>query len=622
TFDAAEALADQAFKLHPGGNILNTYQIAQGDLEAAFAGSDILVESQYDTAFQEHSALERETTLGYIDERGRVTVVGGTHEPHWQQDYIAQALGIPPAEVCVIVPPTGGSFGGRQDPWPLVAVGLLAYVTRRPVRLAYSRREVFEATTKRHPYHVWLKIGAGADGRLIGLHAHITANTGAYDSSGYWIPGYAVTAIGGAYRWQAAHAYAQAVYTNGPKCGQFRGYGSPQSVFAMECALDELAEKLGLDPLELRRKNLISQNEPCFLGYPVGESLAYEEVLEAVDPAYRALLEDARAFNNHRQNRTKRMGVGFAGMWYRFGKPGRLAVETHAELAADGRFVIYCSAPDYGQGIGTVMVQLAAEGLGVSRDRVGLVNADTARTPDSGVQGASRAVYFIGASVQNAVHNLKQPIFATAAELLDEHPANLILQDDRVAVQTQAERFVTLSTLAYEFDQLNQPRRIAGYFDLSSQFPPETRPEYLPLFVTGAQAALVAVDMQTGQVEVKKIAAVHDVGRAINPLDAEGQICGAMLMGVGAALSEEYLPGVTTGFSDYILPMINTMPEMEVKLVEVPSYYGPLGAKGLGEAAILPTAPAVLNAISRAIGVRLRRLPATPERVLAAIRSG
>jgi CO/xanthine dehydrogenase Mo-binding subunit len=313
------------------------------------------------------------------------------------------------------------------------------------------------------------------------------------------------------------------------------------------------------------------------------------------------------------------MGVGLAGMWYRFGKSGSLQVETHAELASDGHFVIYCSAPDYGQGITTVMVQLAAESLDIPRECIELVNADTGRTPDSGIQGASRATYFIGSSVRNAASNLKQAILSTASEMLDLDPADLVLCADEVHSQSDPGRFVTLAAVAAEFDLLGKSRRVIGMFDLSAQFPEETRPEYLPIFVTGAHLAQVVVDMETGLVQVKRLVAAHDVGRAINPDGAIGQIQGAAIMGLGSALLEEYIPGASSGFENYILPMVHAIPEMEVILVEVPSFYGPHGAKGLGEAAMLPTAPAVINAVSRAIGHRIRQIPATPERVLEAI---
>ncbi len=633
TFDADTALESDALSIYPHGNVLSDYAVKHGDLDAAFAASDVIIETNYRTTFQEHSTLERDVTLGYIDGQGRVTVVGGTHEPHWQQGYIAQTLGLDPSRVHVIFPPTGGSFGDRQDPWPLVAAGLTAYLMQRPVRLSYSRREAFDATPKRHPYQVKFKIGAKADGRLTGIHVRINANTGGYDSAGYWIPNYAVTASGGPYLWQAVDAYARAVYTNGPKCGQFRGYGSPQSAFASECTLDELCQQLEVDPVEFRLKNRIHQDSICFLGHPVAERLGYVEVLEAIRPRYQALLQEAAGFNASHAHGVGvagysanggdalRMGVGLAGMWYRFGKSGSLRVETHAELAHDGHFIVYCSAPDYGQGTNTVMTQLAAEAFGVPRERIELVNADTATTPDSGIQGASRATYFIGNSVCNAAQNLTQHIFGAASELLDRHPADLGLAVDRVVVKSEPSKSVSLTEVAQELERLGKSCKVLGLFDLTPLFPDDTRPEYTPHFVTGAQAAQVIVDMETGQVQVNRLVAVHDVGRAINPPNAIGQIQGAVAMGVGTALTEEYVPGVSTGFTDYILPMVSAVPDIKVILVEVPSFHGPLGAKGLGEAAILPTAPAIINAVSRTIGVRIRELPASPPRVLQAIKN-
>ncbi len=633
TFALEEALAEDALAIYEGGNVLTTEAEAHGDLEAAFDTADLILETTYRTAWQEHSALEREALLGYFGEDDQLTVVGGTHEPHWQQGYIAAALALDPEDVRVIMPPTGGSFGGKQDPWPFVATALATYHARRPVRLAYTRRESFDASPKRHPYRVRYRLGATADGHLTGIHARVDANTGGYDAHGQYIPNYALTASGGPYRYRAVNAYAQSVYTNGPKAGQFRGFGSPQSIFALECAMDELAQRLDQDPLDFRRQNAIEQSEISFLGYPVAESLGYQEVLDAIEPRYRDLLAAAAAFNaDQDEDSPLRKAVGFSGMWYRFGKSGSLRVEAHAELAKDGRFVVYCSAPDYGQGSNTAMAQIAAEALGVPRERVELVNADTARTPDSGIQGASRATYFVGGAVCQAVGALKRVIFATSAEMLDCPPSNLALDADRVVCKpdtnipasqspnlpiSQSTNLPTipLTAVAAEFERIGRSRKVPGLFDLSPLFPEETRPEYVPLFVTGAQVAEVVVNMRTGQVEVPRVAAVHDVGRAINPIDARGQIEGAVVMGLGTALMEEYIPGESEGFGDYYLPTTMSMPEIEVTLVEVPSFEGPFGAKGLGEAAILPATPAIINGISRAIGARMRTLPATPERV-------
>ncbi len=619
--DPQEALSPNAVSIHADGNVLSTFAVAHGDADEALAASDVRVDTTYRTSYLEHATLEREAALGYIDEAGRITVVSGTHEPHWHRDFVAPVLGLEPSEVRVITPPTGGSFGKRQDPWLAAATALAVYHMRRPVRIAYTRRESFDASPKRHPYTCQYAVGATKDGELTGLRLRVTANTGAYDSGGYWIPNYAVVAGGGPYRWRGVDAFAQSVYTNGPKSGQMRGYGTPQSNFALECTLDELIQRLGDDPVEFRLRNAIRQHETTWLGYPVAESLGYRQVLEAIRPRYQALEAAARAFNESERG-PWRKGVGVAGMWYRFGKYGVPRVAAEAELGLDGRFVVYCSAPDYGQGIATVMVQLAAETLGVSRDAIRLVNADTATTLDSGVPGASRATYWVGGAVCRAVTSLREVVAEAASEMLDCPPSAVVLTDDRVMVQGDAARSVGLREVAAEMERLGQSRKVTGVFDLREQFPQHEREVYTPHFVTGAHVAEVLVNVATGQVRVTRVVAAHDVGRAINPRDAQGQVEGAIVMGLGAALLEEYVPGVTTGFSDYYIPTAKAMPEIEVILIEVPSYQGPFGAKGLGEAATLPAAPAIVNAISRAIGARIREIPATPERVLMAMRQG
>ncbi len=621
TFDPAEALAG-AVPIYPAGNVLTTSQVTTGDLAGAFAASDVIVETRYRTAYLEHSALEREAVLGYLDGEERITVTGGTHEPYFKRGYIAATLALPPDRVRFITPPIGGSFGGKQDPWPAVAVALAVYAVRRPVRLVYSRRESFEASPKRHPYEVEYRAGARRDGRLTGMWVRIIANTGGYDSAGQYLPEYAVTASGGAYRWSAADALARAVYTNGPKSGQFRSFGNAQATFALECTLDELAEQVGLDPLEFRLLNALDDSTDSFLGYPAGESMGYAEVLRAIRPHYETFLEEAKTFNAAAgaSDGAPRQGVGLAGMWYRFGKSGSLRIEAQAELARDGRFIFYATAPDYGQGTNTVLCQLAAETLRVPRDRIRLVNADTALAPDSGIQGASRSTYFVGGAVCQAAESLRLAIQSVASELLDCPPGDLAFEGGDVVVSGAPERRLPLPAIAAEFDRLGMSRRVTGVYDLSARFPAQTRPHYLPLFCTAAHAALVTVDRRTGLIRVERIAAAQDVGRAINPVDAAGQLEGSMVMGLGAALMEEVFPGASTGFANYYLPTLKSMPRLETILVEVPGRYGPLGVKGMAEAALPAATPAIVNAISRAIGRRIREIPATPERVLQVIR--
>jgi len=521
--------------------------------------------------------------------------------------------------VRVITPPTGGSFGGKQDPWPFVATALAVYHVRHPVRLVYNRPESFESTPKRHPYQMHYRIGATLEGELKALLMRIHADTGGYDSGGQYIPNYALTAGGGCYRWQAVEGLAQTIYTNGPKSGQFRGFGTSQATFGIECALDELAEKIGLDPLELRLRNCLQDGDMIYLGYPSPETIGYRQVLEAVRPFYQQLLAEVQEFQSHYRNSQFRQGVGLAGMWYRFGKAGTLCIEAHAELALDGQVIVYCSAPDYGQGTNTVMSQIAADSLGVSRKQIQIVNADTALVPNSDIQGASRATYFVGGAVRQAILTLRQEILGVAAEMLDTPVQNLELQEHQIVNKAKPDQRLSLSEIAKEFERTGKARRVFGKFDLSQAFPRHPHAEYVPFFVTGAHVAKVQVDLETGFVQVLKMVAAHDVGKVVNPLDARGQIEEAIMMGIGAALSEAYLPGLTNGFSTYLLPMIDRLPQMEVILVEHESRFGPYGVKGLGEAAMLPSTPAIINAISRAIGKRIRSIPATPERIYFAL---
>jgi CO/xanthine dehydrogenase Mo-binding subunit len=557
--------------------------------------------------------------LSYVDGEGCVTIVAGHQEPHWARDWTATMLGLPQDRVRVITPPIGGAFGGKQDPWPLMAGALAAYHVRLPVRLAYTRRESFDASPKRHPYRMDYQLGATAEGLLTGLRVRIVANTGAYDSDGYYIPYYALVAGGGPYRWQAVDARAWSVYTNGPKAGQMRGFGTPQSTLALECSLDEMAAHLAIDPLELRLRNAIDDETVTFLGYPPAETVGYRQCLEAIRPYYRAALTEADSLNRGRQTGSWRRGVGLAGMWYRFGKSGSVTCEAQAALGLDGAITVFFSAPDYGQGTSTVMAQIAAEALGLPRDCLHLVNADTARTPDSGIQGASRSTYWVGGAVATAAGLLRDRILGIASEMLDRAPGELHLTAGAVRAPGGAAQ--SLEEIAAEMERIGQPRQVSGVFRarLGPHFDADARPDYLPYFVTGAHLAEVEVNVHSGQVRVLRVVAAHDVGRIINPQGVQGQIEGAVLMSLGAALMEEYVPGMSTGFGDYYLPTIRCTPQIEVVPVEVPSRWGPLGAKGLGEAATLPTAPAILNAIYRATGARIRRLPATPERVLEAL---
>ena len=626
TFEITGALEPGAIQIHEN-NLLATAEAHTGDAAAALAGSDVVVTATYCTGFQAHMAMERESGVAYWSEDAVLTVICGSHEPHWNRAYLATILGLPLDRIRVINPPMGGSFGGRQDVYPMAAVALAAYHLRKPVKLAYSRREVMDAAPKRHPYTLRCTVGAkittpaGAqvDAVLTGMQIDIEANTGAYDSAGRYIADYAVVASVGPYRWQGVDAQARVLYSNGPKAGQFRGFGTPQSVLALECLLDELCQKLGADPLEFRLRNLLADGDRTGTGLPVGETLGIRQALEALRDDYREITARVTAFNADSRHDGRRRGVGLAAMMYRFGKYGVARSQAEAELGLDGRFTVFASASEFGQGIETVFTQLAAECLGVSRDIIRLVNADTAQTLDGDVTGASRATYWVGSAVADASRRLRAAILATAAELLDRPPDDLTLADDAVCSRTDARLSLPLTAVAAEMGRSGQSRRIRGVMDLTRQYPDDRGADYLPFFLTAAHLAEVEVDLETGKPSVKLIVAAHDVGKVINPRDAVGQVEGGVVMGLGSALMEEFVPGVSRGFSTYSVPTITSVPEIRVRLVEAPGRYAAFGVKGLGEATLLPTPPAIINAVSRAIGVRIRRTPATAERIRAAI---
>jgi len=626
TFDVADALAPDAIRIHES-NLLATAEARTGDASAALADSDVIVSATYRTTFQAHMAMEREAAVAYWGDDGRLTVICGSHEPHWNRAYLATILGLSAERLRVINPPMGGSFGGRQDVYPMAAAALAAYAMRQPVKLVYSRREVMDAAPKRHPYTLHGTVGGRRrmtdDGRqtgvLTGLQMEIAANTGAYDSAGRYIADYAVVASVGPYRWQGVDVQARVMYSNGPKAGQFRGFGTPQSVFATECLLDELCQELGADPLAFRLHNLLADGDRTGTGLPIGETLGIRPVLAALQDDYGEMTARVAAFNADRGRGPGRRGVGLAAMMYRFGKYGAARSQAEAELELDGRFTIYASAAEFGQGIETVFTQLAAETLGVSRAAIRLVNADTARTLDGDVTGASRAAYWVGSAVVDAARRLAAAIRATAAELLDQPPDDLALADNAVRSRSAPERAAPLAAIAAEMARAGQPRRIRGVLDLSRQYPDDRDGDYLPFFLTAAHLAEVEVDLETGKPAVKLIVAAHDVGKVINPRDAAGQVEGGVVMGLGSALSEEFTPGVSRGFSTYGVPTATSVPEIRVRLVETPGRHAAFGVKGLGEATFLPTPPAIINAISRAIGARIRQTPATAERILAAM---
>ncbi|HEX3499988.1 MAG TPA: molybdopterin cofactor-binding domain-containing protein, partial [Stellaceae bacterium] len=511
----------------------------------------------------------------------------------------------------------GGGFGGKLDLSLQPLIASAAWLLDRPVRCVYTRPESMASTTKRHPARIYARIGADAEGWLTALDFQADFNTGAYASWGPTVANRVPVHASGPYVVPAIRAEGRAIYTNETPAGAFRGFGVPQAVIATETLLDELAERLDVDALELRHRNAIRAGDRTASGQVIAASAGLAACLDALRPRWRKA--HAAAEEANRAKNVIRRGVGIAAMWYGIGNTSLSNPSTmRVGIDRTGRVTLYSGAVDIGQGSNTIMAQICADALGIPVDALALVTGDTDLTPDAGKTSASRQTFVSGAAAKAAGEDLRRQILARAAA---GATARIVAGDGRLVMHDGgAVREIDLAALPAS-NQSGDVLTGSGHFD-----PPTT-----PLDADGqgapyasyafaAQIAEIEIDIRLGTVKVRRITAAHDVGRAINPTQVEGQIHGGVAQGIGLALMEEYLPGRTENLHDYLIPTIGDIPEIECLLIEDPDPLGPYGAKGIGEPALIATAPAILNAIHHATGVRIRRVPATPDRVRAALK--
>lgn len=618
-----EALAEDAARLHDAspGNVLVRGRLVTGDVEAALSGSAVTAEIEVETTFVEHAYIEPEAGVARrVGDRLELTV--STQAPYMDRDEVALILGIPPQEVRIIPSACGGGFGGKLDlgVHPLLAIA--AWRLGGPVRAVWTRPESMAASTKRHPSRISATAGADADGRFTGFRFQGDFDTGAYASWGPTVANRVPVHAMGPYRWDAVEATTKAVYTNNPPAGAFRGFGVPQAAIAHEALIDRLAEQLAIDPLELRLANALRDESATASGQVLAASAGLPACLEAIRPHWRRLRGEAAA-HNAAANSGPRRGVGIGAMWYGIGNTSMTNPSTiEMGVTPDGRVILFCGAVDIGQGASTVLVQIAADALGVPVSAVELVSGDTDRTADAGKSSASRQTFVSGNAARLAGADLRRQILllaeVDAEATIGFEPGRLIVGEPdgrstpielgelpRVPV-TDATATCVLAGRG-TFDPVTTP------LDANGQGMP------YQTYAFGAQIAEVEVDPELGTTRVRRMVAAHDVGRAINPTQVEGQIHGGIAQGLGFALMEAYVPGRTDNLHDYLIPTVGDMPEIECILVEDPEPSGPYGAKGVGEPALVPTAPAILGAIHDAVGVRITTLPATPDRVRAAI---
>lgn len=612
-----EARAGGAIRMHEGrdGNILIAGKVHCGDVDTALAQAAVTAAAAVETAYVEHAYIEPEAGAAWIE--GEVLVIRAcTQAPVMDRDDTARILALPPERVRIIPAATGGGFGSKLDLSLQPLIGLVALKTGRPARMVYSRRESMASTTKRHPAVMTARAGVDARGRLTAMRFDGDFNTGAYSS---WGPTVAVRVpvhASGPYRVPNYHAEARAVHTNGPVSGAFRGFGVPQAAILQETLFDDLALRAGIDRLEFRRINALRDGDRSVCGQQLF-GVGIGDCLDALAEPWAQSLAAAAAFNA--QGRVTRRGVGVASCWYGCGNTALPNPSTvRVGFTVDGRLRLHQGATDIGQGANTVIAQICADALGLPVRDFELVGPDTALTPDCGKTSASRQTYITGKAALLAGAALRARILALsnmgdAARIALEGGALRVSDGDQLRVIRLGELVADEYGYALSAQQSYDPP--TAPLDENGQGKPYA------VYGYGAQLAEVEVDTALGTVKVARITAAHDVGRAINPGLAMGQIEGGIAQGLGLALMEEYIPGRTDNLHDYLIPTFGDMPEIRSILIEKPDPEGPFGAKGLGEHVLIPTAPAILNAIRHACGARIDRLPARPDRVRAAIRA-
>ncbi|MBI1219485.1 MAG: molybdopterin-dependent oxidoreductase [Rhodobacteraceae bacterium] len=612
--DPAAAIGARAVLAGRPDNVLIRGRVARGDPDAALAAAQVVAEAEVETTFVEHAYIEPEAGVAWM-EGDTLAIRACTQAPGMDRDEVAKVLGLPLDRVRIIPSATGGGFGSKLDLSLQPLIGLVALKTGRPCRMVYTRTESLQSTTKRHPARMVARIGADASGRITGMVFQGTFDTGAYASWGPTVANRVPVHASGPYLTPAYRAETVAVHTNNPVSGAFRGFGVPQAAVIQEALYDDLALALGIDRLAFRQRNALTEGAPSVCGQ-VMRGVGIGACLDALAPRWAAASAEAAEWNA--QGGAIRRGIGLASCWYGCGNTALPNPSTiRIGITATGRLVLHQGATDIGQGSNTVIAQIVADGLGVALEAVTLVGPDTALTPDAGKTSASRQTVVTGKAALKAAQALRAAILARTnkgPEARIELDAGCITVTDGSGAAG-----IALATL---------PQDARGYaLSAEATYDPPTRPldengQGAPYAVYGygAQLAEVLVDMALGTVKVTRITAAHDLGRVINPMLAEGQIAGGIAQGLGMALMEDYVPGRTENLHDYLIPVVGDMPDVVPILIEVPDPEGPLGAKGLGEHVLIPTAPAILNAIRDASGARITRLPALPHRVLAAIK--
>lgn len=598
--DPRRAMEPDAPLLHPerGSNIFCEYKVRKGDPEAGFAAADVIVEGYYRTPAQEHAYLQPEAGLSFVDERGRITIEVAGQWTHEDREQVAHALQIPEERIRVVYPAIGGAFGGREDMSVQIVLALAALRLeergiRRPVKIIWSREESILGHHKRHPFFIRSRWGATRDGKILAAEAEVIQDGGAYAYTSTKVLGNATLMCTGPYLIPNAKVDAYSVYTNHVPGGAFRGFGGPQGAFAAESQISKLAEELGMDPVEIRIRNLLGEGDPLIVQTPLPPGVTIDRVVEScAEAAGWTVGEDGwerparESLGKPREPYLKR-GIGFAcgfkNVGFSFGAPEKCVatIELHGKVRIE-KVVLRHAGADVGQGAHTVFAQMAAEAVGVEIDQVELDLSDSATAGDSGSASASRMTFMAGNAIRGAAEQALQ-------RWRDE---------DRPAEATFTYRPPATTMLDPETGVCD-PNFAYGYV---------------------AEAATVEVDTETGHVRILDVVCADDVGLAINPQQIVGQIEGGVVQAAGYAIMEDFQQEggyvQTQHLSTYLIPGVLDIPERVVPLVlEFADPEGPWGARGMAEMPFLPLAPAVSAAVRDAVGIWYDEFPFTPERV-------
>jgi xanthine dehydrogenase molybdenum-binding subunit len=606
-------------QLHATGNLLKHIKVRKGDVEQGFAGSDVILEHTFHTASTDHAFIEPECSIARKTEDGRMEVYVGSQIPYSDRKQVADALGWPEERVHIIGMLIGGGFGGKEDIMGQIHSTLLAERTGRPVKVLFDRHESLLVHPKRHATQIRVKIGARRDGRLVAVQTELFGDTGAYASLGEKVLTRATTHSIGPYESEHARADCYAMYTNNPPAGAFRGFGVTQSAFAVESSMDILAEKLGMDPIALRKLNALRVGSTTGTGQVLRESVGLLECIQKVEDALCAECP-GNPFTPVpvSGDPTKLRVWGFSVAFKNTGLGGGANDQSGAdlELYPDGKLEVRTSSAELGQGLCTVLRLLVAEELDLPAEQVNVLLSDTDLTPDGGPTTASRQTFVSGNAGLQAAREFKQAAQSLLAERFDVSPDQVILSDGKIQLPGHA---LSYEDLYREFQAAGRDAVINTIYTA-----PATQPLGQPgdmhfAFSFAAQAAQIEVDTLTGEVKVIKIITANDVGAAINPLGLAVQVEGGAVMGLGNALTEEFITRegrvVTDRMARYRIPSMVHTPEIVSFIVEHPVTSGPFGAKGVGEIVSIPTTPAITNAIYNATGYRVDSLPVDQEQI-------